>query len=68
MPLLAADPEVAQNFLTKHLLLELSELLPIPSESTQLFLPGAPGAAGEAPGFRFLTAQDILHSLRILRC
>jgi hypothetical protein len=67
-PLRAGDSGASLPWLIKHSLQGPAFPLPMPAPAAALSPWCGPGAAGEATVLPFLTAQDLLHTLHILRC
>ncbi len=68
MPLASTDAELAHQLLTKQSLQTLTLLLPVSPALAALSQQGGSVWGGENSLLPFLTAQDILYTLHILRC
>jgi hypothetical protein len=60
--------EVAKEFQSRHIPQGLVGLVPLVPTAHCLSADGDPETSGEAVRLPFLSAQDILHALHILRC
>jgi hypothetical protein len=68
IPLLSGEAEAIQQLLAKQSLQALTPVLTVPAISDALFPQGNSGMFGEASALPFLSTEDILHTLHILRC